>query len=74
VAGGATRWENALLSEAAILNAAAQPGPQLYLLHPDDAANLALLRTLRPEGQTYRHVGADGRRPFLVYLVPGPPD
>lgn len=70
---GKPYWNNSISGPDAIRRAAAQPGPQLYLLHPDDQQSLALLRELHPEGETIRYVAKVSGRPFLAYLVPAPP-
>ena len=72
-AAGNPRWDNTLHDPDQIRRAAERPGPQLYLLHPDDLPNLTLLRLLHPEGQEVRHVARLTGRPFLVYFVPAPP-
>ncbi len=73
IAAGQPRWNNALLSPDAVQRAAAGPTPQLYLLHPDDQASLALLRTLRPEGHATVYQSHTPGKDFVVYLVPAPP-
>jgi hypothetical protein len=73
IAAGQPRWNNALLSPAAIESAAAGPTPQLYLLHPDDQTSLALLRTLRPEGHAAIYQSHTPGKNFVVYIVPAPP-
>jgi len=72
-AAGQPRWNNALLSPDAILAAASRPGPQLYLVSPNDQASLAILRQLHPEGHYEIRQSRTPGHNFGVYLVPPPP-
>jgi hypothetical protein len=70
-AAGSPRWNNALLTPDAIEGAARGPTPQLYILHPNDLANLERLRALRPEGFSVARPSAVPGHDFVVYFVPG---
>ncbi|MBM2811249.1 MAG: putative rane protein [Chloroflexi bacterium] len=47
-----------------------QPGPKLYILHPDDARSLEVLRALYPEGVVRDYPSRQRGRPFRSFLVP----
>src|SRR5205085_1155653 len=72
-AAGKVRWNNALMNPDAVRAAAAGPTPQLYLLHPDDQTDLAILRGMHPEGHAELHRSAIPGQDFMVYFVPAPP-
>jgi len=72
-AAGKVRWNNALLNPDAVRAAAAGPTPQLYILHPDDQTDLAILRGMRPEGHAELHRSATPGHDFMVFFVPAPP-
>jgi 4-amino-4-deoxy-L-arabinose transferase-like glycosyltransferase len=72
-AAGRPRWNNALLNPDMIRTAASAPGPQLYILSPNDQASLAILRQLHPEGHSEIRQSRTPGHNFSVYLVPPPP-
>jgi 4-amino-4-deoxy-L-arabinose transferase-like glycosyltransferase len=72
-AAGQPRWNNALLSPDATRAVAAGPGPQLYIINPNDQASLAILRQLHPEGHYELRPSRAPGHDFGVYLVPPPP-
>jgi hypothetical protein len=52
-----------------IPNTGTHSGPKLFLLNPQDNANLAALQELYPEGILERHISRVETKDFLIFYV-----
>ncbi|MCI0476447.1 MAG: glycosyltransferase family 39 protein, partial [Anaerolineales bacterium] len=68
---GQPGWERTLSDADAARAHASEPTHKLYLLHPNDHANLARLREIFPNGQQRVFHARTPGHDFIVFYVPG---
>lgn len=64
-------WEQTLPSADAALAHASDPANKLYILHPNDQANLTRLREIFPQAQERIFRARTPGHDFIVFYVPG---
>ena len=48
---------------------AAMPGPQLYILHPDDSLSLGRLQVAYPDGVQTTYQSIRPNKNFILYII-----
>lgn len=70
---GDVTWNNAVLDLEDIAVHAQQPGPRLYLVHPEHRDALEALRAAYPDGELELYDSARPGKDFLLFRVLPPP-
>lgn len=67
---GDIRWNNALHNADQVRQTASVAGAKMYILHPDDKADVALLHQMFPCGELLVHGSATSGHEFLIFQTP----
>lgn len=70
ISAGDITWRNAILDINQVQAHAGDPAAKLYLVHPDDEASLATLRSTFPDSQVIRYESDRPGKDFMVVFVP----